>query len=181
MSRKRNYTGFTIVELLIVIVVIGILAAISVVAYNRVQDRANTAKNVSNARSYVSAFTLLRHDGDIPGGVYCLGDPAAYSAGTCTMMGANGVVDTAVNQKLAAVGASANARMNPAWHSGQMMYHGNWFGQNKQVLIYAVSPTQNCGLSNVLSTPYDNMTVSGAPYTSRPSNNAHTLCFISLN
>lgn len=36
-----NNRGFTIVELLIVIVVIGILAAITVVAYNGVQNRAN--------------------------------------------------------------------------------------------------------------------------------------------
>ncbi|WBT09865.1 prepilin-type N-terminal cleavage/methylation domain-containing protein [Corynebacterium sp. SCR221107] len=34
-------SGFTIVELLIVIVVIGILAAISIVAYNGIQNRAN--------------------------------------------------------------------------------------------------------------------------------------------
>jgi len=39
MSRYRQ-KGFTIVELLIVIVVIGILAAITVVAYNGVQSRA---------------------------------------------------------------------------------------------------------------------------------------------
>lgn len=36
-------TGFTIVELLIVIVVIGILAAITIVAYNGIQARARTA------------------------------------------------------------------------------------------------------------------------------------------
>ncbi len=39
MTDKR--AGFTIVELLIVIVVIGILAAITIVAYNGIQNRAN--------------------------------------------------------------------------------------------------------------------------------------------
>lgn len=42
--RKTNTrSGFTIVELLIVIVVIGILAAITIVAYNGVQGRANNS------------------------------------------------------------------------------------------------------------------------------------------
>jgi prepilin-type N-terminal cleavage/methylation domain-containing protein len=41
--------GFTIVELLIVIVVIGILATITIVAYNGVQNRARTTTNQSNA------------------------------------------------------------------------------------------------------------------------------------
>jgi prepilin-type N-terminal cleavage/methylation domain-containing protein len=41
--------GFTIVELLIVIVVIGILAAITIVAYNGVQNRARTTTNQANA------------------------------------------------------------------------------------------------------------------------------------
>lgn len=36
---KKDQAGFTIVELLIVIVVIGILAAITIVAYNGIQDR----------------------------------------------------------------------------------------------------------------------------------------------
>ncbi len=37
---KKSSSGFTIVELLIVIVVIGILAAITIVAYNGIQSRA---------------------------------------------------------------------------------------------------------------------------------------------
>lgn len=39
----RKQTGFTIVELLIVIVIIGILAAITIVAYNGIQNRARVS------------------------------------------------------------------------------------------------------------------------------------------
>jgi prepilin-type N-terminal cleavage/methylation domain-containing protein len=48
MKRTRINPGFTIVELLIVIVVIGILAAITIVAYNGVQDRARHAALISD-------------------------------------------------------------------------------------------------------------------------------------
>jgi prepilin-type N-terminal cleavage/methylation domain-containing protein len=42
-AKKQTSTGFTIVELVIVIVVIAILAAITVLAYNNVQGRAHDA------------------------------------------------------------------------------------------------------------------------------------------
>lgn len=47
--RADKLTGFTIVELLIVIVVIGILAAITVVAYNGVQDKARASGALAHA------------------------------------------------------------------------------------------------------------------------------------
>lgn len=57
MSRAgRNY-GFTIVELLIVIVVIAILATISIVAYNGIQNRANDTAVQSDLRNIGQKFT----------------------------------------------------------------------------------------------------------------------------
>jgi prepilin-type N-terminal cleavage/methylation domain-containing protein len=48
MWAKQKESGFTIVELLIVIVVIGILAAITIVSFNGVQDKARGAKVTSD-------------------------------------------------------------------------------------------------------------------------------------
>lgn len=59
---NRNIRGFTIVELLIVIVVIAILAAISVVAYNGIQNRSNDAAvtaDLRNAGSKIAEFNVL--------------------------------------------------------------------------------------------------------------------------
>ena len=51
MKNIKGQSGFTIVELLIVIVVIGILAAITIVAYSGITARANTVKAQSNGES----------------------------------------------------------------------------------------------------------------------------------
>lgn len=52
--------GFTIVELLIVIVVIGILAAITIVAFNGVQNRANDTTVQSDLRQFGSIMTQYK-------------------------------------------------------------------------------------------------------------------------
>lgn len=55
---KNIPQGFTIVELLIVIVVIGILAAITIVAYNGIQARATDARMMSGVSQLEKAILL---------------------------------------------------------------------------------------------------------------------------
>src|ERR1700757_501392 len=49
IKKMKDEQGFTIVELLIVIVVIGILAAIVIIAYQGITQRANATKAQTNA------------------------------------------------------------------------------------------------------------------------------------
>ncbi|MEP9385196.1 type IV pilin protein [Nocardioides cheoyonin] len=61
---RLKATGFTLVELLIVIVVIAILAAITLVTYNGIQDRANDAAVQSDLQQFVTAQEIYRLDND---------------------------------------------------------------------------------------------------------------------
>lgn len=57
---KKTTSGFTIVELLIVIVVIAILAAISVVAYTGIQNRAKNVQVQSDIRQVAGLIEMYR-------------------------------------------------------------------------------------------------------------------------
>ena len=60
MIKQHAQPGFTIVELLIVIVVIGILAAITIVSFNGVQDKAKTTQAQTDLRNLTQAIHAAR-------------------------------------------------------------------------------------------------------------------------
>jgi len=70
LSGRNSRQGFTIVELLIVIVVIGILAAITIVAYNGIQARAQQSKISNDLRDFEKAVHMARvQTGQVLGGI----------------------------------------------------------------------------------------------------------------
>lgn len=64
---RRTITGFTIVELLIVIVVVAILAALSLVVYNGIQDRARYVQHLSSLQQMKKAIEVYHaQNGEYP-------------------------------------------------------------------------------------------------------------------
>lgn len=59
MNYLKKQSGFTIVELLIVIVVIVILATISIIAYNGIQERSRATAVTNDIKALDKAFHLL--------------------------------------------------------------------------------------------------------------------------
>ena len=79
LMKSRANQGFTIVELLIVIVVIGILTTVTIVTFNGVAERANNVSRMLEMRQWRQLFLLYKAaNGTYPAlstgyGNYCLG------------------------------------------------------------------------------------------------------------
>lgn len=101
MYRVGKQKGFTIVELLIVIVVIAILAAISVVSYTGIQNRAKNQQTVSAVTSYYKALAAYGIDnGALPADRACLGEQAFYTSNPCYIGSSTYVWSSVLNSAL---------------------------------------------------------------------------------
>lgn len=82
----KTHRGFTIVELLIVVVVIAILAAITVVAYTGIQNRTHDSVVQSDLKSIAKKFEAYKIDN----GVYPVGDGQLQTTGIEVSKGSYG-------------------------------------------------------------------------------------------
>lgn len=180
---KGHQKGFTIVELLIVIVVIAILATISIVAYNGIQERAQSTAAIAQAKKVIEAIRLVAIDEGRYANSSCLVPADSVTDDTIcpearywySNVPRDGAFIAKLEErmgtkiKLTTYGAS-----NPA---GMMWFQGTYWAGNMSVFYYAVGPNSECGMPGVLSpTPgYDNMTLAGAAYTSRSGGATHCM------
>lgn len=176
MHVQRKYTGFTIVEVLIVIVVIAILAAISVVAYNGIQQRARNIATISAVENslrmlgvYVTQNEKYPMDWD--------GDVCITTASGCGSVSSNAGFDAA----MATVG---NLPRSISDSQGIVMsYHSNatYNGTSAPArLTYYLSGTnQKCAIPGVETYTWPAYTSSTTGYTVG-NDNGKTLCWINI-
>jgi prepilin-type N-terminal cleavage/methylation domain-containing protein len=107
IKTRQKDSGFTIVELLVVIVVIGILAAITIVAYTGFTTRAKASTTQANANSLlqvVNAYTADSAANNGGGGTF------ASTGGIVAALGA--YTNTKIPSGISWAAASANHPLN---------------------------------------------------------------------
>lgn len=160
ISHKNNKTsGFTIVELLIVIVVIGILAAITIVAYNGVQSRARATTYQTDAVSLVKkieAYGVASTSGTFPltaAGADLASVTAQTAAGTSFGTTMNAVNESKLPTNIAAFASLANTgAAAPTYaqtitavnaNSAVNAYFVAWCATGKGIRVYYPDPVNS--------------------------------------
>lgn len=182
---KRN--GFTIVELLIVIVVIAILVAITMVAFNGIQARAKNAHQISAAKGYLSAFAAyVAANGSYPAFSgqprICLGIDVAACTTATTSWNRDSTLETNLKTSVSNLPV-ANPNI-PLVSSPKMGYvpvsDVTLDGTPTPFLIYSVDPSGTCTAGTPVSGtwPGFSSTVPAQGYTSTEGN--VRMCFIAM-
>lgn len=158
MWAKQTSKGFTIVELLIVIVVIAILAAITILAYNGIQQRSRNAQVVSGVNAYVKAFMEYKAlNSSYPTSSGCLG--ANYPSNNCWMngtsadMSVNATLDSALQEFIPTKPTLATSLMSIGignLNRGGAGYIPNDATYGNRLVYYLTGINQNCSISGAV-------------------------------
>lgn len=170
---KLRNRAFTIVELLVVIVVIGVLAAVTIISYSGISARAYNAKAVSIVDSYQKIFEMYyleneHYPGDDSGSsMICLGKISDYPAtedfdeGECithqTGSGtyASGIFDAEVSEFLK---GSSISGLLPVTQLGTDKFRGVFYTISAGQIMYAMNGSADCARGAKFYSSQDNFT-----------------------
>lgn len=164
---KRRSTGFTIVELLVVIATISILATITFVVYNGVQLQSRNTQTAAAVRAYKDALMLYRSinhtypQGNNPNGATCLGSDYPNDRCWYDNVNENAALMTALESMQG--GSLPMPSLNPKNLKGAMFapikgagYYDNTLdGVRTDFIIYAWEGTEPCPVGPVASNAGD--------------------------
>lgn len=176
---KHKQKGFTIVELLIVIVVIGILAAITVVAFNGIQQRANNTAIITSVNQSIKALSsyISVNDSYPATSSFCL-----VASSTCTAGGNAVTVNQTALDKIKNIAnlPTSIPDARPEYNGIVYSYSsGRTFNGRNQPLVLLYSLTgeaQSCGVANTTNSGGTVMT--SGEYA--VSSGGYTVCVVSI-
>lgn len=145
----KNQKGFTIVELLIVIVVIGVLVAITVVTYNGLQQRSRNTQVIVGVEAYNKALRNYHAiNSSYPTSTGCLG--ANYPSNQCWQGDSGNItVNATLDSNLASVISSKPTLATSLMSIGitNNMRAGAMFNASQnRIVYYLAGAAQSCGI-----------------------------------
>ena len=156
---RKTTSGFTIIELIVVITVIAIIAGITLVAYNGIQQRARTSQTVSAATQWTKGLLMYKaRNGGLPSTNSCLGAGYLYDVGgTATsgtaqcgqVCGVNYLVDSSFSTAMGKyMSGSPAPAMVTAANNASSWYRGLIYIVNGGVasILFTLDSGQSCPL-----------------------------------
>lgn len=187
ISRRQVFAGgFTIVELLIVVVIIAILASITTVTYSGIQQRANNAAIIdaaSKSLRMIQAYIGANDKYPYTGGSSCITSTSGCQVNS-SMIGANATFDNAI----ATVGTlprkipmDSGTNQSGVWYNygASRTYNGD--AQPALLVYWLYGVSQSCGMSDI-STGWITGVSSTTGYTGANDGGlSKTLCYVHIS